>query len=95
MSPEAQRVAIAEFCGYPTTFGRGGLKVVSGGWLEDVLQSATIPDYLNDLNAMHEAEKRFTGQQRFEYLKKIEAVCGIGCFGQIHASAAQRAEALL
>jgi hypothetical protein len=57
MNPEAQRIAIAEACGWtdikPHSWhprkgelwgGRKGIRNM-------------IPDYLNDLNAMHEAEK--------------------------------------
>jgi hypothetical protein len=49
MSPEAQRIAIAEAC---------GLKHVR--WDDGELVHGTacrirVPDYLNDLNAMHEA----------------------------------------
>jgi hypothetical protein len=53
-----------------------------------------VPDYLNDLNAMHEAEKVLTNEQ-------LEVYCNIlhkpnhGVYWAIHATAAQRAEAFL
>lgn len=63
------------------------------------------PDYLLDLNAMHEAEKTFNGNhQRIaryqDALIKVIGVTGFGPFGTIenwllHATAAQRAEAFL
>ena len=50
MTPEQQRIAIAEACGK-----------WHSGWPHEYMSQADrlrhIPDYLNDLNAMHEAEK--------------------------------------
>jgi len=45
MTQEAQRVAIAEACGWKT------------GYRDAVSSVTALPDYLNDLNAMHEAEQ--------------------------------------
>ena len=63
MTDDEMRIAIAEACGWkpykPITHDGWPLlmtppkKPNKEGWLE------TIPDYLNDLNAMHEAEKTF------------------------------------
>lgn len=44
MNPERQRIAIAEACGWKTGY-------------RDPEAWHPLPDYLNDLNAMHEAEK--------------------------------------
>lgn len=55
MTPEAQRIAIAEACGwkYVKVYQWAGDLITPKQWHDvDVL-----PDYLNDLNAMHEAEK--------------------------------------
>jgi hypothetical protein len=56
MKPEQQRIAIAEACGWTgiSNWGAGGIngKHPKEPWTE------VIPDYLNDLNAMHEAEKK-------------------------------------
>lgn len=50
MSPESQQIAIAEACGYE--------RRLDGYWREKgMVGSCGIPDYLNDLNAMHEAER--------------------------------------
>ena len=46
-----------------------------------------IPDYLNDLNAMHEAEQTLDGNQRLPYLVLLQGHC--------FPTAAQRAEAFL
>lgn len=90
MTPEAQRIAIAEACGH----GDYGTRM--NGWRDEEI--AGLPDYLNDLNAMHEAEKA---------LLKIDDFCGywetysnvltakMGCMDIFHATAAQRAEAFL
>ena len=59
MTPEAQRIAIAEACGWTeiSDWGAGGIngKHPTEPWVE------VIPDYLNDLNAMHEAEQILWG----------------------------------
>jgi len=59
----------------------------------------SIPDYLNDLNAMHEAEKVLTDDDENErYCQALHDVCGADQFPSrvvIFATAAQRAEAFL
>ena len=58
MTPEEQQIAIAEACGW-TKIGWNG---VYQNWLgvspSEERDKHPIPDYLNDLNAMHEAEGR-------------------------------------
>jgi hypothetical protein len=50
-----------------------------------------LPDYPNDLNAMHEAEKMLTPKQRNRYNAELRSLCAdIDIW---HATAAQRAEA--
>lgn len=57
MNPEAQRIAIAEHCGWK----KQATKVLKTGgnkwiWISPLSHySAHPPDYLNDLNAMREA----------------------------------------
>ena len=61
MTPEQQRIAIAEACGWTPVAGVG--------WSHpDLPPAANIygrvpPDYLNDLNAMHEAWRSLTDEQ--------------------------------
>lgn len=89
MNPEAQRIAIAEFCGWKSIGREKNLPLygwISPGPLEE------IPDYCNDLNAMHEAEKVLTNIQREHY--RTELVYQYSG-GDIFATAAQRAEAFL
>ena len=55
MKPEQQRIAIAEACGWMNLW-----ETEVGDWRGDSPQGLgdyNIPNYLNDLNAMHEAEK--------------------------------------
>lgn len=65
MSPEAQRIAIAEACGYkPYPWFTGEFLMKQGNlgppfWSKDG-KDAYVPDYLNDLNATIEAEKVIT-----------------------------------
>ena len=90
MTPEEQRTAIAEACGWKTGY-------------RDPEAWHPLPDYLNDLNAMHEAEKVLTDDQDLEYSEALEQVVGarFGCNNAEDmrrlrsATAAQRAEAFL
>lgn len=109
MSPEAQRIVIAEACGWnqrlwdkdsrqrPTTpalkwFGPSG---------HESRRPSYLPDYLNDLNAMHEAEKTLRDYAIGVYQDWINRIVPNspeyvgGLFAVIHASAAQRTEAFL
>ena len=97
MTPEQQQLAIAEAC--------GRVQRADGFWFPagKYYGSAGIPDYLNDLNAMHEAEKVLTVAQRITYANQIGVVLSGGSGGRaipnwwfIHeATASQRAEAFL
>lgn len=109
MNKELQRIAIAEACGWTEiNFPMGRDTVIcpkrerenGGKW------STAIPDFCDDLNAMHEAEKMLSSifdygkgeSQWSDYLgwlgycreDNIKEV-----FGVCHSTAAQRAEAFL
>ena len=88
MSPEAQRIAIAEACGIVSKDKWGSLYKTPRGILRD------CPDYPTDLNAMHEAEKVLTLPERRKYRKTLLGHCEPASIA-IHATAAQRAEAFL
>jgi hypothetical protein len=114
MSPESQRIAIAEACGWKhikhtnqedvdiesrsITYW-SGLTGVPPKFIHDQ-NRIIIPDYLNDLNAMHAAEEVMTEMQRIDYSNHLY---DIACKHQevtekwryLSMSAAQRAEALL
>jgi hypothetical protein len=100
MTPEAQRIAIAEFCGLKFPYG---IQFNDKGAAFDMHGShAHCPDYLNDLNAMHEAWRKMSDDQKFlwrtEITKIVERDRFLGrtedCWYE-GATAAQRAEALL
>jgi hypothetical protein len=106
MKPEAQRIAIAEACGYANVRQLIIRNVTGPG--DDRTCGITsdrgwIHDYLNDLNAMRDAEKlifdSYDRSQWFQYVTHLQTACF--CAGNethmdhIHATAAQRAEAFL
>jgi hypothetical protein len=93
MNKEKQRIAIAEVCGkWPD------------GWPHSFMNQSDrlrhVPDYLNDLNAMHEAEKVLSRGEHYyqtggfgRYKTALAEVCDEQ--HPIDATAAQRAEAFL
>ncbi len=103
MTEQEQRIAIAEACGFEVllegispTDKLAGRKpgIGDGDW-------HILPDYLHDLNAMHEAEKTLDESQRTKfYWELAKIVLGdnvpLNCaFLLVHATAAQRAKAFL
>jgi hypothetical protein len=97
MKPEQQRITIAEACGWTNVapqivknVKRQGDDITVGIWSDD----GWIPDYLNDLNAMHEAENTVIKPQRlwYHYCLRLE---GRSFQESTGATAAQRAEAFL
>jgi len=116
MNPEQQRIAIAKSCGWMWTnkcpkHGKQTIKY----WLnehtgEKVFYDSSLPDYPNDLNAMHEAEKTLTDEQLYLYGNILDRVTlpvnkqemayihgpEAGMYPELfRATAAQRAEAFL
>ncbi len=99
MTPESQRIAIAESCGWKRPPPHPSLKDDPNYVWSD--QGSILPDYLNDLNAMHEAEKvlnRF--EQRDGYWQHLSVITERGRTAPIYyllatATASQRAEAFL
>jgi hypothetical protein len=101
MTNEQINFAIVEACGW-TDISKY-TQAVDGwyGYEPENGPHSKIPDYCNDLNAMHEAEKVLTEHQWDEYEKVLRLVCD-GCSyyegaGKelLHATAKQRAEAFL
>ena len=97
MTPEEQRIAIAEACGIKPPY-----KIEQGLDGKDWQARKTIwtiPDYLNDLNAMHEAEKLLKSEQHFTFQVELARVINTTTyplnFALLHATSAQRAEAFL
>lgn len=96
MSPEAQRIAIAEACGWELrvhTYLDGSL--AGRSWVAPDGVGRNLPDYLNDLNACHEMEKVLTSNQWLMYDEHIYIIRVNELRGGMHATADQRAEAFL
>ena len=87
MTPEQQRIAIAEACGWEP--------LPEGHFHPDNPIGQTMPNYLNDLNSMHEAEKVLVRLQWVSYLRRLQTLCDESVTWPIHATASQRAEAFL
>jgi hypothetical protein len=108
VSPEAQRIAIAEACGWKPSphcpaYGNPPWGVPptprhpSRPWEE-------LPDYLTDLNAMAEAEKHLLKVHAQPYIRNLARIAAqehlenddcIHQFRYVTATATQRAEAFL
>lgn len=100
MSPAKQRIAIAEACGWIVPEGCTNHRTTPTGELiffNPHTQDDPLPDYLNDLNAMHEAEKVLMQAQDYDYrTETLPKVCGDSSgLIALTATAAQRAEAFL
>ena len=114
MTPEAQRIAIAEECGWKNHNHPDVMQLKQGWtmpekWCMDpkgVLRfnHDKMPDYLNDLNAMHDAEKVLTQDQLIDYSRHLGKLVTIHLpasraawmdFKLINSTASQRAEAFL
>lgn len=92
MTQEEKRIKIAEACGWKSI---ERLRTGWHGWHEQG-PLEELPDYLYDLNAMHEAEKVICGDDFsapgwLRYLCTLDKVINQR---RAHATAAQRAEAL-
>ena len=90
-----QRIAIAKTQG----FDDSNWVCANGEWCV----GEEVPDYLNDLNAMHEAEQIFLNPRRMEeldcqpdnYCLHLAEVCQTRSAALLISTAAQRAEAFL
>jgi hypothetical protein len=102
MSPEAQRIAIAEACGWSHVRRTGpkpwdSLVGTSGQFAYAGAGFETVPDYLGNLNAMHEAEKTAC-RNGYAMAEAIHAQLVEICGSEIDAAfatAAHRAESFL
>ncbi len=108
MSPEQQRIKIAEACGWKRRDYVNCHGVTVQDWVKEnevIYGTENLPDYLNDLNAMHEAEKVLNREQIHKYLDELEhlvardqkflpTVAWLNWLS-LHATAVQRAEAFL
>lgn len=94
----SNQAIIAQICGWKGINRdiHGNLRGIhpldGDGWATTLL-----PDYFNDLNAMHEAEKQLTSEEWEDYAFELAELIGRNHRIQftVHATAAQRAEAFL
>ena len=108
MTDDAQRLALAKVCfpGYsaiPITWWytqeydntRDYVWAIKDGPFQ--IRSVKVPDYLDDLAAVYDAEDKLDGYMMLKYTDILLSITGgaAGSFGHIHASARQRVEALL
>ena len=110
MSPEAQRITIAEACGwnsireqdYDHGYSGDDVRQMWVGLNPDSDEFEQLPDYLNDLNAMNSAVlQKFNGTapDGWAFIDNLRVACGIPhsstCMALVCATAPQRAEAFL
>lgn len=86
MTPEAQRIVIAEVCKWER-LGEYSYRLPDGRELH--------VDILNSLEAVHEAEKMLTPEQQWMFCVELRALLDCNKFEMIHATAAQRADAFI
>jgi hypothetical protein len=92
MTNEQMNIAIAETCGwknYGLGWGHSSLPPQAN------VYGRKLPDYCNDLNAMHEAEKVLWNRNDWSASKYEERLTKATTSWAWHATAAQRAEAFL
>lgn len=98
MKPEEQRIAIADACGWERLSMPPGCpdawEAPAESQFPDATNSMYLPDYLDDLNAMHEAEEVAIRPARLWYQYCLN-MPGRSFDESIGATAAQRAEAFL
>lgn len=104
MTPEQQRITLAEWDGYTGCKNvkcayRKAQHLHKGDWVffPEPYSTMRYPDYLNDLNAVHELEKKLTEQQGGDYDMHLWLIIKRDKTrpASWHATAAQRCEALL
>lgn len=101
---EQIKITIAEACGWtriPAENVGTTARLFYGDiwWRDDenntIASADQLPDYLNDLNAMHEAEKMLTEEQFSKYVWTLLGDGKIECREFLAATARQRAEAFI
>ena len=91
MTNEQINIAIAEVCGWK--YEKNETHAPDGAFWWS--KKPEFPDYCNDLNAMHEAEKTMNNNDWWKFVEHLTNICGGGTALGISATATQRAEAFL
>lgn len=100
MTEQDQRIVIAEACGWT---GMNSDEADDGFRDENGVWHSVPPDYLHDLNAMHEVWKSkiaFQDKLHLSFRNHLRRICErnkdtFGNWDTLNATAAQRAEAFL
>lgn len=102
MTPEAQRIKIAEACGWKFHTHQDSDVPQWHDASGKVRHGFELPDYLHSLDAMHEAEKVLNEVKAVQFCNWLHTVVRdrspvleVTEYLKIHATAAQRAEAFL
>lgn len=104
MTPEQQRIKIAEVCGWLIDDAEMPPSITSPTgkhFFPDYSNLSCLPNYSEDLNAMHEAEKMLNAEQSMEYGRLIHEMVHSPRhwahinFDLIHSTPQQRSEAFL
>ena len=109
MNKEKQRIAIAEFCGWSQDEMLGWWAPDDSEWYGTNWGIDMLPEYLNDLNAMHSAVKSLDDHYMEVFGFHLQEILGCYVVGVVedykrhmrlltilaNATAEQRAEALL
>jgi hypothetical protein len=101
MTDEQINIAIADACGWDMDPEEAHKWESRGRWVKSPRGQMkfrhAIPDYCNDLNAMHEAEKVFNSWSFWHYADILNRLvpANMGKDSYIRATARQRAEAFL
>lgn len=96
MTQEQKRIKIAEACGWKRHYNTDMQWRYDGDGPDDWIVEDDLPDYFNDLNAMHEAEKILKDHESEQYNDLLGSFLWSGYPASrrnFHATAAQRAEA--
>ena len=103
MSEEEINIAIAEACGWRLFSQFKNLWAPPRSVVEYDCDAYQLPNYLNDLNAMREAEELLDDDQWLDYMLNLQDVLQrhpdrgkwVVCQENMHSTAAQRAKAFV
>ena len=100
LSPVKQRIKIAELDRY--VLSPEYADCPDPIWIKekDICHADQLPDYLNDLNVMHELEDGLTREEKLTYANELYKILGAWTARELHyhlahATAAQKAEAFV